>query len=70
MMVVTRRAAEKAYERFAETDYFETDAFVLCWWRWAASRASSILVSYMSLANYARWRLALLKALPVSMGCL
>ena len=29
-----------------------------------------ILVSYRSLANYARWRLALLKALPVSMGCL
>ena len=71
MMVLTRRAAEKAYERFAETGYWSKLMRKCCAGGVGlASRASSILVSYRSLANYARWRLALLKALPVSMGCL
>ena len=72
MMVLTRRAAKKVTCGWRRPVMIE-NRMPSCQMMALGLRTRlghRILVSYRSLANYARWRLSLLKALPVSMGCL
>ena len=52
------KGCEKSCARLAEaSNYNETDAFLLFWWRWTVCLSGlSFLVCYRTLAYYASWQ--------------